>query len=145
MSGWLAIGLLVIGLAAVAAVILIGDIVRGDVGGGRHTMERARRLLVVATDAQTRGGAERWIEEQRREHPDRQFLVLVDTEGQELFEAVQDAIERERPDAIVVTRHDEESHSTLSGIYGRLKEDSPLPIDAIYVAVDVSASTEDVT
>lgn len=142
MSVWLAIGLVALGLIAVAAVMLIGDIVRGDVGGGRHTLERARRLLVVATDAQTRGGAERWIDEQRIEHPERQFLVLADIEGQELFEAVQGAIERERPDAIVVTRHDEESHSMLSGIYGRLKEDSPIPVDAIYVARDAAIPEE---
>lgn len=133
MSVWLAIGLVAIGLAAVAIAILIGDIARGDVGGGRHTMERARRLLVVATDDETRGGAERWIDEQRVEHPDRQYLVLADTEGQELYLAVMDAVERERPDAIVVTRHEDDSHATLSGIYGRLKEDSPLPVDAIYV------------
>lgn len=143
MSVWLAIGLVVAGLAVVAAVILIGDIARGDVGGGRHTLERARRLLVIATDAQTRGGAERWIAEQRREHPDRQYLVLADAEGQELYEAVQDTIERERPDAIVVTRHDEESHSMLTGIYGRLKEDAPLPVDAIYVARDEAVTKEE--
>ena len=133
MSGWLAIALVVGGLAAVAIAILVADIARGDVGGGRHTMERVRRLLVVATDDDTRAGAERWIEEQRREHPDRQFFVLADAEGQELYMAVRDAIERERPDAIVVTRHEDDSHSTLEGIYGRLKEHGTLPVDAIYV------------
>jgi hypothetical protein len=63
MNGWLVIGLIVLGLAAVALAILVSDVARGDVGGGRHTMERARRLLVVATDAETRGGADRWIRE----------------------------------------------------------------------------------
>jgi hypothetical protein len=134
MSVWLAIGLLAAGLVAVAAVMLIADIARGDVGGGRHTMERARRLLIIATDDETRDGAERWIDEQRVEHPERQYLVLADAEGQDLYMAVQDAIERERPDVIVVTRHDEDSHSMMSGVYGRLKEDAPVPVDAIYVA-----------
>ena len=69
---------------------------------------------------------------------DPDFIVLADTEGQELYMAVQEAVERERPDAILVTRHDEDSHSTLSGIYGRLKEDLPVPVDAIYVARDVA-------
>jgi hypothetical protein len=133
MSGWLGIGLVVIGLVSVAVAVLVFDVARGDVGGGRHTMERARRLLVVATDDETRAGAERWIEAQRGEHPDRQFFVLADAEGRELFMAVQDAIERERPDAIVVTRHSGESRSALTGLYGRLKEDLLLPVDAIYV------------
>ena len=133
MSGWLAIGLVVLGLVAVAVIVLVLDVVRGDVGGGRHTMERARRLLVVAVDESTRRGAERWIEEQRVEHPDRQFLVLADAEGEELWLAIQDAIERERPDAIVVARHAGESRSVLVGTYGRLKEDLRVPVDAIYV------------
>ena len=136
MSVWLAIGLIVIGLAVVAVAILIADIARGDVGGGRHTMARARRLLVVATDEQTRAGAERWVAEQRREHPDRQFFVLADTEEEEIFLAVHEAIERERPDAVVVARHDEESHSVLSGLYGALKEDATVPVDAIYVGAE---------
>lgn len=133
MSGWLAIGSVVVGLVAVALAILATDVARGDVGGGRHTMERARRILVVATDGETRGGAERWVDEQRREHPDRQFFVLADTGGQELYLAVQDVIDRERPDAIVVTRHAGDNRSSLEGIYGRLKEDLRLPVDAIYV------------
>jgi hypothetical protein len=136
MSVWLAIGLIVIGLVVVAAAILISDIARGDVGGGRHTMARARRLLVVATDEQTRAGAERWVAEQRREHPEQQFFVLEDTAEDEIFLAVHEAIERERPDAVVVARHDEESHSVLSGLYGALKEDATVPVDAIYVGAE---------
>jgi len=46
---------------------------------------------------------------------------------------VESAVERERPDAVVVARHEEESHTTLAGTYGRLKEDLHLPVDAIYV------------
>ena len=70
MSVWLAFGLIVGGLAVVAVAVLVTDIARGDVGGGRHTMARARRLLVVALDPGTRAGAERWIAEQREEDPD---------------------------------------------------------------------------
>lgn len=133
MSPWLAIGLVVVGLVAVALAILAADVARGDVGGARHTIERARRLLVVATDERTRDGAERWIQEQLSEHPDRQFFVLADAEGQELYVAIREAIERERPDALVVARHSEESHSVHAGVYGRLKEDLSVPVDAIYV------------
>lgn len=139
MSVWLAIGLIVAGLVVVAIAILITDVARGDVGGGRHTMERARRLLVVATDPDTTRGAERWIAEQRSAHPDRQFFLLDDTEGDDLFLAVSNAIERERPDAVVVARRDEESHSMLSGLYGALKEDATVPVDAIYVGAEGTA------
>lgn len=102
-------------------------------------MERARRLLVVATDAETRAGAERWIRHQRVDHPDHQFFVLADTEGQELYLAVQEAIERDNPDAIIVTRHEGDSQTTLSGLYGALKEDLLLPVDAIYVDKEQTA------
>ena len=139
MSVWLAIGLIVLGLIVVAVAILVTDVARGDVGGGRHTMARAQRLLVVATDPQTTRGAARWIDEQRAEHPARQYFLLDDTQGEELFLAVHDAIEREKPDAIVVARHDDESHSTLSGLYGALKEDATVPVDAIYVGAEARA------
>ena len=139
MSVWLGIGLIVIGLAVVAVAILITDIARGDVGGGRHTMARARRLLVIATDPRTTRGAQDWIAEQRAEHPDRQYFLLDDTEGEDLFLAVSHAIERERPDAVVVARRDDESHSMLSGLYGALKEDATVPVDAIYVGAEAPA------
>lgn len=138
MSVWLAIGLIVVGLVVVAIAILITDIARGDVGG-RHTMARARRLLVVATDPQTTGGAERWIAEQRTEFPDRQFFLLADAEGEDLFLAVDAAIERERPDAVVVARLEDESPTLLSGLYGALKEDAKVPVDAIYVSAEATA------
>jgi hypothetical protein len=134
MSVFAAIGLIVLGLAAVALIILALDVARGDVGGGRHTLERARRLLVVATDDRTREGADRWIEEQRREHPQQQFFVLVGYDGQQLFMDVESAVERERPDAVIVARHEEESHTTLEGTYGRLKDDLSVPVDAIYIS-----------
>ena len=139
MSVWLAFGMIIGVLVIVAVAVLISDIARGDVGGGRHTMARARRLLVVATDPETTRGAERWIDEQRAEHPDRQFFLLDDTEGEDLFLAVNNAIERERPDAVVVARRDDESHALLSGLYGALKEDATVPVDAIYVGAEGTA------
>jgi hypothetical protein len=132
MSGWLAIALIVIGLVAVAVAVLAFDIARGDVAGGRHTMARARRLLVVATDDETGKGADHWVAEQRSERPELQCFVLVERDGQELFMAVQDAIEREHPDVIVMIRHEQERHSE-TGTYARLKEQLSLPIDTIYV------------
>jgi hypothetical protein len=133
MSGWLALGLVILGLVGVACIVLFFDVLRGDVGGGRHTLARARRLLVVATDAATHEGAEAWIEEQRAERRDLQCFVLVEREGQELFMRIQDALERDRPDAIVMVRHAGESHWAHEGTYGRLKDEQPVPVDAIFV------------
>lgn len=133
MSGWVALGLLVGGLIFVALIVLGFDVLRGDVGGGRHTMARARRLLVVATDEPTEAGAERWISEQHAERPDLQFFVVSESDGAELWAAIQEAIAYEHPDAIVFARHDEHPHAVLDGVYGRLKEEHELPVDAIYV------------
>ena len=133
MSGWVALALLIGGLVVVALIVLATDVYRGDIGGGRHTMARARRLLVVATDAATEAGAASWVAEQRRDHPDLQCFVVCERDGQELYMAVQEAIAHEQPDAIVVARHDEHPHAVLDGVFGRLKEDGRLPVDAIYV------------
>lgn len=137
MSVWLTLGLFVIALVVVAAAIFVTDVARGDVGGGgRHTMARARRLLVVSTDEQTAAGADRWIHEQHADRPHMQFFVLEGPDDQALYEAVHGAIERDRPDAIVIARHEEESHTVLAGLYGRLKEDVPIPVDAIYIPTE---------
>jgi hypothetical protein len=133
MSGWLAIGLVVLGLVAVALIVVAFDIARGDVGGGRHTMERARRLLVVATDDVTLAGAERWVAEQRRAHPELQCFVFGDTGAADLYLAIEDVVQREHPDAIVVARHTEDSHTQPEGLYDRLKRDQSVPVDAIYI------------
>jgi hypothetical protein len=131
MSVWLGIGLVVIGLIAVGLCVLAFDMFSGHLGGARHTIARARRLLVVATDEETRRGADRWVSEQRAEHPELQCFVLVEPEGQGLFMAVQDVIERERPDALVMMRHTGERHLSESGTYGRLKEQLDIPIDTV--------------
>jgi hypothetical protein len=132
MSGWLAIGLIVIGLLVVALAVLGFDISRGDVGGGRHTMARARRLLVIATDEETGRAADRWVGEQRAERPDMQCFVLVEPDGQELFMAVQSAIDRESPDALVVV----ESEASRGGHHNvtieRIREQFTVPIDTVY-------------
>lgn len=139
MNGFLAIGLVAGGLIAVALVILAFDVARGDVGGGHHTMERARRLLVVSTDERTARGADRWIEEQRRARQQLQCFVLAGADDQESYMAVQEAIERNRPDAVIVARHPQESRTALAGMYGRLKEDLHIPVDAIYVESETVA------
>jgi hypothetical protein len=139
MSVWLGIALVVIGLIAVAVVVLAADVARGDVGGGRHTLERARRILVVATDEQTTTGADRWVREQRREHPELQCFVLAEPDGQGLFMAIEDVIDRERPDAVVMARHASERPSVLEGTYARLKDELRIPVDAIYVGEEAGA------
>jgi TusA-related sulfurtransferase len=128
-----AIGLIVIGLVGVALVILAFDVARGDVGGGHHTMARARRLLVVLTDPAAMPGVDRWIEDRHREQPRLQCFVLAGSNDQASYMAIQEAIEQHRPDAVVVAREDGETRSSLSGMYGRLKEDLHIPVDAIYV------------
>jgi hypothetical protein len=138
-SGWLAMGLVLIGLVGVAAVVLVFDVLRGDVGGGRHTLARARRLLVVATDERTESGAEDWIAQQRAERPDLQCFLLSAPEGQQLFMAIEAAIDGQRPDAIVMARHAGESHWAHEGTFGRLKEEQRVPVDAIFVGEERTA------
>jgi hypothetical protein len=133
MTGWLAIGLVVLGLVAVALIVFAFDVARGDVGGGRHTMERARRLLVVAADEVTLAGAERWVAEQRREHPLLQCFVLGDPGDSDLYMAIEEIVQREHPDAIVVARHAEGRDTQIAAVYGRLKEGQSVPVDAIYI------------
>jgi DNA-binding transcriptional LysR family regulator len=130
---FLSIGLVVVGLVGVALLILAFDVARGDVGGGHHTLARARRLLVVATDPAAMAGVDQWIEEQQREHPRMQLFVLEGRNDQDSYMAVQEAIEQNRPDAVIVARDEHETHASLSGMYGRLKEDLHIPVDAIYV------------
>ncbi len=124
----------------VALVILAFDVLRGDVGG-HQTMARARRLLVISTDERTHAGAEKWMAEQRKESPKLQFFVLAHTgdDEQALFMDVQASVERDRPDAVVMARHDEESHSMQEGTFGRIKEDLAIPVDAIYIPKEPGA------
>jgi hypothetical protein len=137
MSGWLAIGLVVIGLVGVAVTILAFDVGRGDVGG-RHTMARVRRLLVVATDPPTSARAEQWVAEQRGERPDLQCFVLVEPEGERLYQGIHDVLDRERPDAIVMVRPEAERHGPHTGTYARLREEGVGPIDTIWVSEGVT-------
>jgi hypothetical protein len=139
MSVWLAFGMIIGVLAIVAIAILITDVARGDVGGGRHTMARAERLLIVADEPGLLAGAETWISEQRTENPQRQIFVLEDPEGESLPEAVDRALERYKPDGIVVARSYRDDPGSLGGIYGALKEDSVVPVDAIYVTAEATS------
>jgi hypothetical protein len=86
-----------------------------------------------------RRAPEAWIEEQRGERPELQCFLLVEHEGQELFMAIQGAIDRERPDAIVMVRHAGESHWAHEGTYGRLTEEQRVPVDAIFVGAEAKA------
>jgi hypothetical protein len=138
-SGWLAIGLVVIGLAAVALMVLAFDVARGDVGGGRHTLARARRLLVVGEDDVTLARAESWVAEQRREHPLLQCFVLGDQGGSDLYMSIEEVVQREHPDAIVFARHAEERNKQPEGVYGRLTEGQSVPVEAIYVGEEAAS------
>ena len=132
MSGWLAIGLVVLGFVGVAAAILLTDVLRGDIGG-RHTLARARRLLVIATDEPTGTRADEWIDEQRAERADLQCFLLVEPDGEGLYQAIHDVIDRERPDAMVMVRHRAEHGGMETGTYARLKDEGGLPLDVVYL------------
>ena len=137
MSGWLTIGLVVLGLGAVAAAMLLVDSLRGDVGG-RHTFARARRVLVVAGDDEARARAEAWIAEQGEARPELECVLVAEPEGQTLFEAVAEAVERARPDGIVMVRRRADLHDETS-TYARLREQGFGPMDSIYVEDEVRA------
>lgn len=139
MSVWLGLGMIIGVLVIVAVALLISDIARGDVGGGRHTMERAERLLVVADDPGLLAGADPWIAEQREKYPDKRILVLEEVTAEDVPSAVHYAIEREKPDAIVVARSFRDDPASLGGLYGELKESAGVPVDAIYVKAGAPA------
>lgn len=123
MSGWLLLALILVAFVVVALAILATDVARGDVGGGRHTMERARRLLVVATD----DGGERWVDRHQAEHPRHQYFVLAEPDEDKLFLAVHEAIDRERPDAVVLAG----DGVAIEAVHGALKEEGAVPVDRV--------------
>ena len=125
--------MVVAGLIGVAVVMLIFDYARGDIGG-RHTLARSRRILVVATDGATADRAEEWVAEERIERPDLQCFVLVEPEGEGLYQGIHDVLDREAPDTIVYVRHAEEKDHGHSGTIARLRDEGVGPIDSIYVA-----------
>jgi hypothetical protein len=137
-NGFVAIGLVIAGLVGVLIIMLIFDYSRGDIGG-RHTLARARRILVVATDAATAARAEAWIEEQRAERQDLQCFLLVEEEGEELYQRVHHALDHEVPDTIVMVRHAAEQHDAHTGTYARLHDEGVGPIDSIYLEETVTA------
>ena len=138
MNGWVAIGLVVAGLIGVAIVMLIFDVTRGDIGG-RHTLARARRILVVATDGPTADRAEEWVAAERIERPDLQCFVLVEPEGEGLYQAIHDVLDREEPDSIIFVRKASERHEEHTGTLARLHDEGVGPIDSIFVQDEVAA------
>jgi hypothetical protein len=137
MSGWplVLLGFVVGSLAVIAIGVLFFDVKRGAVGGGRATLARARRFLVVCSDPATETEAERWAAARRREAPGAECIVLRGPSDDEdaLFYMVEEAVERERPDAIVVVRRAAAHSRALAGAYGRIKEEIDLPVDSINV------------
>ena len=127
------IGLVVACLIVIAVAVLWSDVTAGAVGGGRQTLARARKILVVATDAETEAEGRSWAERQRPEHPDLECLVVRVTPD-DVYSRVHAMVDAERPDAVVMVRHREEQHGhSLEGAYGALKEDLGTPLDSIYV------------
>jgi hypothetical protein len=135
---WVAIALIIAGLIGVAVVMLIFDVLRGDIGG-RHTLSRARRILVVATDGPTADRAEEWVAAERIERPDLQCFVIVEPEGEGLYQSIHDALDREGADSIVFVRKASERHEEHTGTLARLHDEGVGPIDTIFVHDQVTA------
>lgn len=138
MDPWVAIGLVIAGLIGVAVVMLIFDVARGDIGG-RHTLARSRRILVVATDGPTADRAEEWVAEERIERPDLQCFVLVEPDGERLYQGIHDVLDREAPDSIIFVRRSSDKHEEHTGTIARLRDEGVGPIDSIYVGEEVTA------
>lgn len=138
MDPWVAIALIIAGLIGVAVVMLIFDVLRGDIGG-RRTLARARRILVVATDGPTADRAEEWVAKERAERPDLQCFLLVEPEGEGLYQGIHDALDREGADSIIFVRHAAERHEGHTGTIARLHDEGVGPIDSIYVNEGVTA------
>jgi hypothetical protein len=138
LNGWVAIGLIFAGLIGVAVVMLIFDYTRGDIGG-RHTLARARRILVIATDGPTADRAEEWVAAERIERPDLQCFLIVEPEGEGLYQSIHDVLEREGADSIVFVRHASERHEEHTGTLARLHDEGVGPIDSIFVHDEVTA------
>lgn len=132
MDGWVAIGLVFAGLIGVAIVMLIFDVTRGDIGG-RHTLARARRILVVATDGPTADRAEQWVAAERLERSDLQCFLLVEPEGEALYQGIHEFLDRETADSIVYVRHGSERHQEHTGTIARLHDEGVGPIDSIFL------------
>lgn len=138
MDPWVAIGLVIAGLIGVAVVMLIFDVARGDIGG-RHTLARSRRILVVATDGATAGHAEEWVAGERRERPDLQCFILVEPEGEGLYQGIHGVLDREAPDSIIFVRHASERDEGHTGTIARLHDEGVGPIDSIYIREGAAA------
>ena len=128
--------LLVILLVIIAFSMLFADALRGAIGG-RRTLERARRLLVVSIDDATERAARGWIERFRADHPATRCVPLRVGDGSDgdTYIAVQQEIEKTDPDGVVWALHESSRHSE-EGPYAMARRELELPMDAIYVPAD---------
>ena len=138
MDPWVAIALIIAGLIGVAVVMLIFDVLRGDIGG-RHTLARSRRIIVAATDGPTADRAEEWVAAERIERPDLQCFVVVEPEGEGLYKSIHDVLDREGADSIVFARYPSDRHEEHTGTIARLHDEGVGPIDSIYVREEATA------
>lgn len=135
----LTIGLIigaVILLAIVAVVLLSTDVLKGDIGG-RHTLERARKLLVVSTDDATKARGADWAAHHAETHADVKIVPLDASQVQGDFNVylhVQEAINAEQPDAVVWVLHGDEGRHPEEGPYAMAKRELGVPMDAIVVS-----------
>ena len=133
----LTIGLIigaVIVLGAIAFILLSTDVVKGNIGG-RRTLERARTLLVVSSDAPTRARGDDWSAHHGEHHPDVEIVPVYISSADEEFAAflvVQEAVNTKKPDGIIWVLHSDESRHTEEGPYAMAKRELSVPMDAIF-------------
>lgn len=138
---WIVISSVILVLVIIAASFLGADYMRGALGG-YMTLERAKSVLVVSTDDETRARAERWIAKNRAEHPDCETVALHLTGNDtNVFESFEQELKQRKPDAVVWSLHDEFHHSH-EGPYAMAKSQLTVPMDAIYTSGETTAQKE---
>jgi hypothetical protein len=142
----LTIGLIVgavIVLGAIALILLSSDVVKGNIGG-RHTLERARKLLVVSADEPTRARGDDWSAHHAEKHPDVE-IVPLDVSGADgdfaAYLAVQEAINAQKPDGLIWVLHTGESRHAEEGPYAMAKRELNIPMDAIFASEGEAQAT----
>lgn len=139
---WIIIASVLLLLVVVAAMTLSADYMRGAFGGNM-TLARAKKVLVVSTDDDTRERAAAWMGRHRAEYPHATSVALHITNQPDArtFELFEEALKRERPDAVVWALHDEQ-HGSHEGPYAMAKEQLNVPMDAIYTSGETTAQKE---
>lgn len=131
--GWTLVGVIASALVIAGGVVLFNDVIGGAIGG-RKTLERARRLLVVSLGEGTESAAAEWRDRHVATHPDVECTLERPAGGTDyaVFQATERAINKYNPDAVVwvLPAHDRHSHESA---YAAARRELTIPMDAVYV------------